>query len=269
MLLQLDFEKAFDSIEWSYLAKVLSKFNFGETFRRLFKICYTNISSTVMNNGHTCGWFSVERGVRHGCPLSSILFILCIEILAQQIRNNKNVSGYSYKDKNYKMSLFADDATCIFSNILQFDIIFQIIGRFSQYSGLKLNFQKSQLVYILPWRIKPNIQYELSIIETGSFNMLGVELGGNRPECESVNLGKKINKIGVKFNIFKQRGLTIFGKVLIAKSQGISNLVYTLSCVDCPEKYEKQAQLTVNNFIWPKGNNKIKHKTMIGDYDKL
>ena len=56
---------------------------------------------------------------------------------------------------------------------------------------------------------------------------------------------------------------------LIAKSQGMSNLVYTLSCVECPKKYDKQTQLIVNNFIWPKGTNKIKHRTMIGDYDKL
>ena len=162
--------------------------------------------------------------------------------------------------------LFADDATCILRDIQQIDIIFKTICRFSQYSGLKLNIQKSQLVYIGPWRIKPILQHELSIIETGSFNMLGVELGINRNECERVNFSKKINKMGVKLNIWKQRGLTIFGKVLIAKSQGMSNLVYTLSCVECPEKFDKQAQLIINNFIWPKGTNKIKHRTMIGDY---
>ena len=99
--------------------------------------------------------------------------------------------------------------------------------------------------------------------------MLGIELGVNRYECENKNFSKKINKMEVRFNMWKQRRLTIFGKILIAKSQGISNLVYTLSCVQCPEKYEKQAQSTLNNFIWPKGRNKIKHKTMIGDYDKL
>ena len=84
-----------------------------------------------------------------------------------------------------------------------------------------------------------------------------------------MNFSKNINKICVKFNIWKQRGLIIFGKILIAKSQGISNLVYTLSCVECPEKFDKQAQSIVDNFIWPKGTNKIKHRTMIGDYDKL
>ena len=49
----------------------------------------------------------------------------------------------------------------------------------------------------------------------------------------------------------------------------MSNLVYTLSCVECPEKFDKQAQSIVNNFIWPKGTNKIKHRTMIGDNDTL
>jgi hypothetical protein len=61
-LLLLDFEKAFDSIEWQYMHKILEKFNFGPSFRNWIKICYTNILSTVINNGFTCGWFSIHRG---------------------------------------------------------------------------------------------------------------------------------------------------------------------------------------------------------------
>ena len=53
LLLILDFEKAFDSVEWSYVHKILKRFNFGESFCKWVKICYTNTSSTVINNGIT------------------------------------------------------------------------------------------------------------------------------------------------------------------------------------------------------------------------
>ena len=66
-----------------------------------------------MNNGFTGGWFQIKRGVRHGCPLSTVLFIICVEILAQLIRQNANIKGFKINDTEVKISLFADDATCL------------------------------------------------------------------------------------------------------------------------------------------------------------
>ena len=49
-MLQLDFKKAFDSIEWNFIWKTLEKFNFGEKFINVIKLCYNNIESTLINN---------------------------------------------------------------------------------------------------------------------------------------------------------------------------------------------------------------------------
>jgi len=71
----LDFEKAFDSIEWNFIHKCLETFNFGSDLRQWIKVFYTNISSCVLNNGHASKHFLLERGVRQGFPLSGILFV--------------------------------------------------------------------------------------------------------------------------------------------------------------------------------------------------
>ena len=52
ILLLIDFEKAFDSIEWSYIDKVMSQYNFGSDFRKWFRIVYKNSQSCVINNGN-------------------------------------------------------------------------------------------------------------------------------------------------------------------------------------------------------------------------
>ena len=70
ILLFLDFEKAFDSLEWHYLFCTLLRINFGITFVNFVKTLYRNISSCVMNNGLTSQYFSVQRGVMQGDPLS-------------------------------------------------------------------------------------------------------------------------------------------------------------------------------------------------------
>ena len=76
-IVQLDFEKAFDSVSWQYMFDTLKNFNFGKNFIDWVKLCYTNIYSTVINNGFSSGWFRISRGVRQGCPLSCALFVLC------------------------------------------------------------------------------------------------------------------------------------------------------------------------------------------------
>ena len=84
----LDFEKAFDSVEWNYIQKCLEATNFGPHLRQWVYVFYHNISSCVLNNGHTSEPFLLERGVRQGCPLSGMLFVIAIEALAQKIRRS-------------------------------------------------------------------------------------------------------------------------------------------------------------------------------------
>ena len=74
IILTIDFEKAFDSINWKFILKSLNLFSFGPQFCKWVNIMYTDISSTVINNGNICEWFYPSRGIRQGCPLSAYLF---------------------------------------------------------------------------------------------------------------------------------------------------------------------------------------------------
>ena len=79
----LDFRKAFDTIEWNYLLSALKLFNFGPDIQRWIEVIYHNVSSCVLNNGHASPFFQLHRGVRQGCPLSGLLFVIGIELLAR------------------------------------------------------------------------------------------------------------------------------------------------------------------------------------------
>ena len=76
ILLSLDFDMAFDSIEWPFIMKTLDYFNFGTGDKKWVSTFYTNIESAVHNNGFTTNWFKPSKGVRQGCLLSPYLFIL-------------------------------------------------------------------------------------------------------------------------------------------------------------------------------------------------
>lgn len=66
LLLLVDFEKAFDSIEWEFLIKALKSFNFGRS--KWFKTLYAESKSCVINNGHMSNFFNLERGCRQEIP---------------------------------------------------------------------------------------------------------------------------------------------------------------------------------------------------------
>ena len=87
----INFEKAFDSLQWNFLFKVLEIMNFGLMFWKWIQTFNSNITNSVMNNGHASDFFQLYRGGQQGCSLSGLLFVLAIELLAQAIGENENI----------------------------------------------------------------------------------------------------------------------------------------------------------------------------------
>ena len=75
------------------------------------KIFYNNVTSCVLNNGHASEFFTLERGVRQGCSLSGLPFVIGIEVLTNAIRNKNTIKGIKVGGKEIKAPLYADDTT--------------------------------------------------------------------------------------------------------------------------------------------------------------
>ncbi len=109
---------------------------------------YNNTQSAVINNGHISEFFPLERSVKQGCPLSAYLFILALEMLANKIRADKNVKGLIINNIEVKISMLADDATCILEDTNSLKNVLNILNIFHLCSGLKINIDKTKALYV-------------------------------------------------------------------------------------------------------------------------
>ena len=135
ILITIDFEKAFDSLNHKYLLKVLQAFNFGSSFIQWIRTFYSNASSCVINNGFTSNYFSINQGVRQGDPLSPLLFILSLEVLACSIRQNENIQGIKIGKEEVKLTIFADDMSCFLKNESSYEHLVRSLEDFSVFFG--------------------------------------------------------------------------------------------------------------------------------------
>jgi hypothetical protein len=89
LILKLDLRKAYDCVDWDFLLLILNQVGFGTQMIRWIMSCVTSPSYAVLINGEVTDFFKSERGLRQGCPLSPLLFILVMEALSLLLNKSK------------------------------------------------------------------------------------------------------------------------------------------------------------------------------------
>ena len=271
MLLLIDFEKAFDSVSWEFLFDVLNFFNFGNDFKQWIKVFYKNIQSCVIVNGHLSEWFYLHRGCRQGDPLSPYLFILCAEILAVLIRNNKDIKGIKVIDTTFVISQYADDTTMILDGSkTSLETCIQVLKLYEDISGLCMNVEKTKLIWIGSEK-NSEVKFceELNLCwDNSEFTVLGVKFPKDLTAITELNYTSKIEEMKKIFLNWSKRILTPLGRITVIKSLALSKINHLILSLPKPsEKIVKEIQTLFYNYLWNRGPDKIKRSLVIQNYD--
>ena len=260
ILLFIDFEKAFDSIEWDFLYQSLEAFNFGPTLIRWIKTFYNNVSSCVINNGLFSEQFKLERGVRQGDPLSPYLFVVAIEILALSLRSNEHIEGIKIGNDEIKTLLYADDMTATLANTSSVEIFMETLNNFEKCSGLKLNISKTKAMWI--GASKHSLEKPLGLEWCTGVKTLGIHFSCDQGQIIKQNFHERLSDIQKTINLWSLRGLSLFGKVTIVKSFLIPKLLYVSTILETPQEIIKQMERMLYKFLW-KGPDKVTRLSVI------
>lgn len=235
LAMKIDITKAFDTLEWPFLLKVLNCFGFNQTFCNWIQVILNSGFLSVSINGKSHGYFKATRGVRQGDPLSPLLFCLAEDVLSRSIsklvdegklhliKGTKNVSVPSH-------TFYADDLM-IYCNGKSSGLqaLKELFDRYALNSGQVINTSKSTLFsdsisHSRMERIVNLLNFKIGSIP---FNYLGVPIFKGKPKV--CHLQPIADKIRLKLSNWKANLLSMAGRVQLVRSVVQSMLTYSIS----------------------------------------
>ena len=214
----------------------------------MIKTCYTNIESCVKVNGYTSIYFNLSRGIRQGCPISTLLNILVAETLAEAVRVESEIKGIKLPDGLVsKWVGYSDDGNATLSDFKSVEKLFVLLEIYERASGAKVNLQKTQGFLMGKLRYEKDtpldIRWTNEKIKVLGFYFGNIDVSKDNWELIIVN-------IKLLLNIWCRRKLTLHGKITVLNSLATSAIWYLSNIIELPEKYAKQIDTMMSDFIW-------------------
>jgi hypothetical protein len=152
VVLKLDFRKAFDTVSWDYLLRVLQIRGFPRKWISWIHMLTSSAKTTILLNGISGPWIQIRRGLRQGDPFSPLLFLIIVDILQKVIQGFSREGRLNHLlvlDLSCPVIQYVDDTLIIFQRDMhQAHLLKEILDAFSLTTGLSINYDKSTLVSI-------------------------------------------------------------------------------------------------------------------------
>ena len=195
LAVKIDLEKAYDRLEWHFILDMLLFFKIPESFIHVIMSCITTFSISILLNREKLEPFKPSRGIRQGDPLSSYIFILCMEFLSFLIHERCEESLWdpitaARSRLAFSHIFFADDLM-LFAKVglKNYQSIKEVLENLCDLSGQKVNLSKSKAYFSL------NVDH---VFRRELCNTLGIESTSNLGKY----LGFPIKHSGLTANDF-------------------------------------------------------------------
>lgn len=145
MAIMLDFAKAYDTLDRRFLHLALKRHGLPEELIHAVDTMHLATTAAYLADGQLSRTQRVTTGIRQGCPLAPILFILAVHVLYDIVDACPGLKGVNLTPTvRIKLVGFADDTTAYLRSLAEEGILRDVLGQFAAVSGLSVNLTKSK-----------------------------------------------------------------------------------------------------------------------------
>ena len=250
LILLIDFRKAFDSLDHTFMHNTLALMGFGPDIISWIKLFFKNRDAQILMGGHLTEKISLSQGVPQGDVISPYIFILMVEILLIKINHTKNITGITYAHQESRSETFADDTSIfIVRNESNLRNATNYITLFHKISGLACNLDKTVVIPVgTNTNITDQLCPDLGMTWNDSFTILGFHIDSKLKHLDkNFNIAKE--KIKSIISKWKPYNLSLRGRITIAKVKLVSQLTYISTVLDINTTQIDEIQELINNFV--------------------
>ena len=271
--IKVDFLKAFDTVNWAFLFKVMQHLKFPSMFINWIKECICSPKFSLNINGELTGFFGSSGGLRQGDPVSACLFVIIMEALSRLLNHRilqRSNFVYHWRCSKTKLShlCFADDILLFCGNSLSSAMVLQqALLNFASWSGLKPNLSKSVL-YIAG----SDMDFKLSLCRVFNFQLgdlpvkyLGLPLITTK--LSALDCKPLVDSMLARIKSWTARPLSFASRLQLLKS--VCNNIHThWTChLLLPMRIINKVEQIMRDFLWKghsnmKGGSKVAWKTV-------
>ena len=145
----IDFRNAFGSIPFDLIYRSLNALHCPDHFAVVLRDLYSGISmyfKDLVEEPSPADLIPIERGVRQGCPLSPIIFLIAINPLLLWIESDQDAMGYSLQEQEVRHLSYADDACFLPRDVPSLTRMVTILNSFCEEAKLTVNTEKCGLI---------------------------------------------------------------------------------------------------------------------------
>ncbi|RYR24105.1 hypothetical protein Ahy_B02g057597 isoform A [Arachis hypogaea] len=263
MAIKIDFEKAYDRINWNFIQQRLIEFGIPNKLSSIIMEGVRSVNYNVLWNGNKTETFYPTRGIRQGDPLSPYLFVICMDKLSQYIEQGVDEGFWSpfiFRKNGINLShlMFADDLL-LFAEATneQIENITETMEAFCKVTNLKINTAKSSIVFSK--NTDPTTRRNiLSQTEFRESKTLGKYLGAmlNNKRKGKENFKTMLERVQGKLKGWKSKCLSIAGRITLAQSVISPSVNFDMQHGKVPKAVCNEIEKLQRNFVWGDTDNK-------------
>ena len=182
-----------------------------------------------------------------------------VEVLALKIRKTEDIQGIPVSGQLFTISQYCDDTTVFVKNEASARKVIEMVNHFGTYSGLELNLSKCEYMW-MGTKSKADIKI-CGTAPVKKCKILGVWFSALE-DCSSYNVEPIVSKIERTLDQWRQRDLTLKGKITVGKSLIVSKLIYVMAVEQIPRRYLEVIQSHLMKFLWRGRPPKVAKRTL-------